>query len=78
MISLEIIYEDSTFLVVNKAGGIPVQPDKTSDDSILQRIEMTLKSPAFPVNRLDRPASGCVMIAKSKEAARLLNDRLKS
>ena len=46
---------------------MPVQNDKSNDKSLLQLSIMYAKSNLFLINRLDRPASGLVIMAKKKE-----------
>lgn len=46
---------------------MPVQDDKSKDISLLQLATMYAKSHLFLINRVDRPVSGIVMLAKKKE-----------
>ncbi len=77
---LEILYEDNHLLVVNKAGGILVQGDRTGDPSLLKWAKGYIKKKYHKpgnvylglVHRLDRVTSGVVVFARtSKAAARL-------
>jgi 23S rRNA pseudouridine955/2504/2580 synthase len=66
---LDVIYEDSSCMVINKPAGLAVQGGKgigVSLDSILaqSRLERLLL-----VHRLDRDTSGLILAAKSKTAA---------
>ena len=66
---LEIVYEDSSCIVINKPAGLAVQGGKgigVSLDSIL--------APSWPqrpllVHRLDRDTSGLILVAKNKTTA---------
>ncbi|MBL7798605.1 MAG: RluA family pseudouridine synthase [Saprospiraceae bacterium] len=63
-----ILFQDSLLLAVNKPPGMPAQADKTGDTSLLQWAEAECGQPLHPVHRLDRPASGILLLAKSREA----------
>lgn len=72
MTRLEILFEDAHLLAVNKMPGMPVQEDKSQDESLLSLLSGKYSSSLHLINRLDRPASGIVLIAKNKgSAARL-------
>lgn len=72
-----VLVKNNQFIAFNKPPGLPVQPDKTGDTSLLQLAEIYCKSKLYPVNRLDRPASGVVLFAKTKSAVGSLNDQFK-
>jgi 23S rRNA pseudouridine955/2504/2580 synthase len=66
---LDIIYEDSSCIVINKPAGLAVQGGKgvgVSLDSILAKSR--LQRPLL-VHRLDRDTSGLILAAKNKAAA---------
>ena len=71
-----LITKTNQFQVYNKPGGLPVQPDKTQDNSILDLAQAYHKATLFPINRIDRPASGIVLFATSSQAASNLNQQL--
>lgn len=71
---MNILYEDEWIICINKQSGIPVQPDKTNDISLLDNIEKHLGFTPFLINRIDRPVSGIVIFAKSKESAKSFSD----
>lgn len=62
-----VLYKDHNLIILNKPAGMPVQNDKSKDTSLLQLAIMYAKTTLFLINRLDRPASGIVMMAKKKE-----------
>ncbi len=63
-----VISDTGDLLVVNKAAGIPVQSDQSGDEDLQTWSEQLSKiSPLYLVNRLDRPVSGLVIFAKTKE-----------
>lgn len=76
-ISTWILSKTNQFIAFNKPPGIPVQADKTGDKSLLQLGEIYCKTTLYPVHRLDRPASGVVVFAKTKTAVGWLNDQFK-
>ncbi len=67
---LEVLHLDPHILVVNKPGGLPSIADKTGDACLLDRVrahfvaDTSLELP----HRLDRPVSGALVIARSREA----------
>ncbi len=65
---LNILLRNNQFLALNKPAGLPVQSDKTGDDSLQKLAETYCKHPLHLVNRVDRPASGIVVFAKSPAA----------
>lgn len=71
--TLDIQYEDKHLLVVNKPPGLGVQADKTGDTSLLELAEAHCRQPLHAVHRIDRPASGLVLLAKSKAAMAALS-----
>ncbi len=77
---LHVLFSDNHLLVVAKPAGVPIVPDSSGDESLLDIarhwVEVTFEKPgrAFlgVVHRLDRPVSGVVVFARtSKGAARL-------
>lgn len=69
---LNILFEDTLLLAVNKPPGMPAQPDKSGDESALQWGEIHCRQALHPVHRLDRPASGVLVLAKTPAAMTLL------
>ena len=72
-ISENIIYKNNQLIAFNKPIGLPVQSDKTGDKSLLDLAEIYAKSKLGIIHRLDRPASGIVLLGKSKKALASLN-----
>lgn len=64
----DILFHDTLILALNKPAGQPAQADKTGDPSILQWAETYCRQSLHPVHRLDRPASGVLLLAKTKAA----------
>lgn len=88
---LDIVYEDDQLLVVNKKVGLIVHSDDQSyGDTLIDRIQRYLYekgeyqpeeehsfAPAL-VNRIDRNTCGLVLAAKTAEALRLMNEKMKT
>lgn len=63
-------------IAFNKQSGIPIQPDKTESLSLLSLAEIYCKHPVYLIHRIDRPASGVAVFAKTKKAIAHLNTLL--
>lgn len=72
-----VIAKNNQFIAFNKPAGLPVQADKTGDKPLLQLAEIYTKSKLFLVHRLDRPATGVVVFAKTKTMVGSLGDQFK-
>lgn len=72
-ISDQIIYKNNQLVAFNKPSGLACQADKTNDKSLLDLAEIYAKSKLHLIHRLDRPASGIVMLAKNKKSLAHLN-----
>lgn len=76
---VRIIFEDSRLVVVYKPHGLQTEPDRLGHPDLLAQVRAILssseKSPRLlqPVNRLDRPTAGLVLLAKTPGALRRLN-----
>lgn len=83
-LQISILFLDRQVAVVNKAAGILSQKDQTGDPDVPQLLAAHLRDEQLastgragnpfvaPVHRLDRPASGILILARSsKSAARL-------
>jgi len=77
---LQILYEDNLLVAVHKPGGILVQGDLSREISLMDMVKDYIKKKYNKpgkvflgmVHRLDRPASGVVLFARtSKSASRL-------
>jgi 23S rRNA pseudouridine1911/1915/1917 synthase len=74
-ISEHIIFQNHHFVVANKPTGMPVQSDPTGDMPFITLLEQYCKVTLLPINRIDRPVSGLVLLAKTKAAASHLNQQ---
>ncbi|MEM6699282.1 MAG: RNA pseudouridine synthase, partial [Bacteroidota bacterium] len=71
-----VLYKNNQLIAFNKPAGLPVQPDKTKDKSLLSLAEIYSKSKIQLLHRIDRPASGIVLFAKTQRATQSLNQQL--
>lgn len=84
--NLEILYEDNHLIAVNKPVGVLVQGDKTGDKTLLNQVKEYIKvkynKPGDVyiglVHRIDRPASGVVIFAKTSKALSRINEQLRN
>ena len=67
-ISNWILAKNNQFIVVNKPSNIPVQADKTGDAALDQIMAAYCKQDLYVTHRIDRPASGIVLLAKNKKS----------
>ncbi|SMD32494.1 tRNA pseudouridine32 synthase / 23S rRNA pseudouridine746 synthase [Reichenbachiella faecimaris] len=74
---LKTVYEDEYLLVINKPHEFLSVPGKTNADSVLNRMEDAYPNATGPllVHRLDRATSGLLLVAKTKEVHKDLQDQ---
>lgn len=83
--NVNIIFEDNHIIVVNKPNGLLSQRDITGDDSIIEVLKEYIKiAYSKPgnvflgsVHRLDRPASGVMVFAKTSKALSRLTQSMR-
>lgn len=68
-----ILFQDDHLLAVDKPAGLPVQPDRSGDPSLLDAVQ-ALSPGAHLVHRIDRPVSGVVVFALTREVAAILGE----
>jgi tRNA pseudouridine32 synthase/23S rRNA pseudouridine746 synthase len=75
--SLDVIYEDAALLVLNKPSGLLSVPGKLGQDSVQLRLKEMLSNATGPliVHRLDEATSGIMLIAKTEQAYRALQQQ---
>lgn len=61
-----IIYQDDQLIAINKPTGILVQGDPSGSWNLTKAVEQKFKDQCYLVNRIDRPVSGIVLFALSK------------
>jgi 23S rRNA pseudouridine1911/1915/1917 synthase len=76
-ISELVLYKNNQLIAFNKPGGLPVQNDKTGDLSLQALAEIYCKGKVDLVHRIDRPASGVVLFARTHSALVDLNEQFK-
>ncbi|WP_170917427.1 RluA family pseudouridine synthase [Maledivibacter halophilus] len=84
-VSLDIVYEDSEILIVNKPKGLLTHPDQkeykktltTRAQSYLKDLQTNTFKPAS-VNRLDQNTSGLVIFCKTYEALKKFNQMMRN
>lgn len=69
--ALPILIEDPSFVIVDKPSGLSVHKGWDRDpDNAMKRVKQQLGRWVWPVHRLDRGTSGCLLFALDEEAAR--------
>lgn len=69
---IEVVYEDSELLAVNKPAGLLVHRSAIAADEkifLLDQVREQVGAPVFLAHRLDRATSGILLLAKSREIA---------
>ena len=77
---LSILFEHKDFVVVDKPAGILVHanPRFPNEYPILQRLRNQLGQHVYPVHRLDRQTSGCLIFALRSEPVATLSESLRN
>lgn len=75
---VEVLYEDNECMVLNKPAGIAVHPGHAmdaSEETLLSGIAFLFHERSIPfspdsvlVHRLDKPTTGCILVAKSNNS----------
>ena len=86
MNKLEVLYEDNHIIVVVKPYNIPTQEDSSKDKDMITIIKEYIKEKYNKpgnvylglVHRLDRPASGVMVFARTSKAASRLSDEVRN
>ena len=76
-IELDIVYEDSNILIINK----PTNLEVTGPDSLTNIVHSIYKNSDFlpmPCHRLDRNTNGLVLFAKNKASLEILLKKFKN
>lgn len=67
---IDVVYEDSELLAVNKPAGLLVHRSAIAADEkifLLDQVREQVGAPVFLAHRLDRATSGVLLLAKSRE-----------
>lgn len=70
---MEILYEDSSVIVVIKPRGVLSQSDKKGGESMVTILSEHTGGEIFPVHRLDKETGGVMVYAKTQKAAAALS-----
>lgn len=67
---INILFENSSILLINKPSGLSVTADRSGKSDVLQLLtkQLTPSEPLRLVHRLDKETSGVLLIAKCKDA----------
>ncbi len=71
---IDIIYEDSDFVAVNKPAGLLTVTDGERIHTAYSKLSESRKGEIFVVHRLDRDTSGVLLFAKKREFCTLLQE----
>ncbi len=82
----EVLYEDNHLIAINKRPSDIVQGDKTGDEPLSDIVKRYIKEKYNKpgnvflgvVHRLDRPASGVVMFARTSKALSRMNELIRN
>lgn len=83
---MKILYEDNHLLVAVKPHNLPTQADSSGDEDFLSQLKAYLKEKYHKpgavylglVHRLDRPAAGVMVFARTSKAAARLTAQMKA
>ena len=82
--NLDIIYEDDSYIIINKPSGIAVHPSCRHYETSLSNgikyyfVQIGLNKKIRPVNRLDKDTSGLVIFAKNEYVQECLIQQMKT
>lgn len=80
-VPLEILYQDEHLIAINKPSGLLVHKspiDKRETRFALQEVRNQIGQYVYPLHRLDKPTSGVLLFALSKEIAQLMSDAFRA
>jgi len=78
---LEILYQDAYIVAINKPSGLLVHKspiDKHETRFALQELRNQIEQYVYPVHRLDKPTSGVLLFALSKEIAQMMGEAFRN
>jgi len=78
MTALDVLYQDSALVLVNKPAGVLVHRsalDRHAPRVLLQELRDHIGQRVYPVHRLDRPTSGVMVFALSNDVASQLSQQ---
>src|SRR5689334_7858817 len=74
----QVLFENDSFVVLNKLSGVLTIPDRTGAEPSLKDLLKQQYGEIFTVHRLDRDTSGVVVFAKTQEAHKQLSQTFES
>lgn len=77
-INLDIIYEDTNILILNKPVGIEVLGTNSLTENLLKHLNNKNSIFPAPCHRLDRNTSGLILYAKNEESLNILLEKFKN
>ncbi|WP_309496714.1 tRNA pseudouridine(65) synthase TruC [Sulfurovum sp.] len=78
---LEILYKDDYLVAINKPSGLLVHKspiDKRETRFALQEVRNQIGQYVYPIHRLDKPTSGVLLFALSKEVAQVMSNAFRA
>jgi len=73
---ISILYEDVDIIVVNKCANMPSQKDFSRTPDVLSWVNQHVQQECYLIHRLDRHVAGPMVFAKTKLAAKSLNEQV--
>ena len=70
-ISTRILFEDGEALVIDKPGGLPIEPPRKGGASLedqMDALKLGFQREPVPVHRIDTDTSGCLLLARNPKA----------
>jgi 23S rRNA pseudouridine1911/1915/1917 synthase len=72
-----VIYKNNQLIAFNKPPGMAVQPDPNEGKSLLELARIYTQGTVHLIHRIDRPASGIVLFAKTERALAHLSSQFR-
>jgi len=66
---IPLLFENDEIIVVDKPAGVAAQPGEGVRGDLVAVLDRQLGYRPFPVHRLDKETAGCMILAKSSQAA---------
>jgi 23S rRNA pseudouridine1911/1915/1917 synthase len=73
-----VLYKNNQLIAFNKPSGLAVQHDREEEKTLHALGEIYTKSKLFIIHRLDQPATGVILFAKTPNALVSLNEQFRS
>lgn len=72
-----VLYKNQQLIAFNKPSGVAVQTQDETEKSLVDLAEIYAKSNVFITHRIDQPASGVVLLARTSKAVASINEQFK-